>query len=227
MHFFKLKKIINGLKWQFAGIMGKLFIDLFFCTTKIDIIGYKKIRPIHKSGRYIYAFWHSRLLVPLYLGKGKNGVAMVSSSDDGEIIARILQYQGNDSVRGSTSRGGARVLAKHIRLLKQRKRPGAVIPDGPRGPKFKVQPGIIAVAKKTGYNILPISYSAKKRLVLNSWDRFIIPCPFTRCRVVYGNPVYVPHNSTKKEEELYRIHLENELIRITKEADNYFDHKIS
>ena len=112
-----------------------------------------------------------------YIFSGWDGAILVSRSNDGEIIARILQRQGHETIRGSTAKGGLRALATLIKRLKARPRPGVIIPDGPQGPRFKVQPGVIILAKKTGYPIIPVTYSARWMKVFKSWDRFILPCP--------------------------------------------------
>jgi lysophospholipid acyltransferase (LPLAT)-like uncharacterized protein len=221
------KKSPGVIRWRLAGILGKLFIDLLFSTTKTESIGFDKVGPILSSKKFIFAFWHSRILLISYLYRGWNGVILVSASKDGEIIARILQRQGHETIRGSTRKGGARALATQIRKIREGKRPGVVIPDGPTGPRFKAQPGVIILAKKTGLPIVPVSYSAKKIKVFDSWDRFILPYPFTRCRIVYGSPVYVPEDASGYEENNCLIRLEEELCRITSYADRYFGHRLS
>ena len=220
------KNRLAEIKWNLVGGLGKLFIDILFFTLRIERNGYSSVRPVISSHRFILAFWHSRILLISYLYKGWNGVAIVSQSEDGEIIARILKKQGQEPIRGSTTRGGIRALAKQIRCLKERVRPGAVIPDGPQGPRFKAQPGVIVLAKKTGYPIVPVSYSAKKIKIFNSWDRFILPHPFTRCLAVYGEPIYVPKDVDSDGVNMYRLRLEQELCRITFEADQQFGHTI-
>jgi lysophospholipid acyltransferase (LPLAT)-like uncharacterized protein len=161
---------------------------------------------------YLYKWWH--------------GVALVSQHQDGEFIARILQQQAHETIRGSTTRGGLRALAKMIKYMKETSKPGIIIPDGPQGPRFKVQPGIITLARKTGFPIIPISYSAKKAKIFSSWDRFMFPYPFTDCRVIYGNPFYIPADSSRNEERDWQHRLEEEMCRITREVDRHFGHHI-
>lgn len=223
----RLKDRIVEIKWRLVGILGKLVIDLLSFTTAIESVGYDKVKSIFSSRRFVGAFWHSRILLINYLYKRWNGVVLVSSSDDGEIIARIAQSQGYETVRGSTTRGGLRALVGIIKIMKEGIIPAGIIPDGPLGPRFIVQPGVIMIAKKTGYPIVPITYSAKRMKVFASWDRFILPYPFTKCRVVYGDPVYVPKNADKDEEQRCLINLEKELRRITFEADQYYGHNIT
>ncbi|MCP4112295.1 MAG: lysophospholipid acyltransferase family protein [Desulfobacteraceae bacterium] len=214
------------IKLNLMATLGKLFIDFLFSTTKIETKGFENVKEIVNSRKFINAFWHSRLLLINYIYKGWDGAILISKSEDGEIIARIIRKQGHEAIRGSSSKGGLRALAKIIESLNQRIRPAVITPDGPQGPRFKVQPGAIIMAKKTGYPIVPMSYSAKKIKVFASWDRFILPYPFTKCLVIYGNPVYVPENADENAEEVFRLRLEKELCRITVEADQYFGHDI-
>jgi lysophospholipid acyltransferase (LPLAT)-like uncharacterized protein len=222
----KFREALNNLKWILVGIIGKLIIDILFFSTKIETVEFDKVSTHFSSKKFILACWHSRILFVGYFFKGWRGAALVSSSKDGEFIARVLQKQGYETIRGSSSRGGLRALANMIKYLKEKKRPGAIIPDGPRGPRFKVQPGIITLAKKTGYPVVPVSYSAKKIKIFKSWDRFILPFPFTTCRLIYGDPVYVASDADKEEENRCKNRLEKELNRITRDVDSYFGHII-
>ncbi|MBN1841185.1 MAG: lysophospholipid acyltransferase family protein [Deltaproteobacteria bacterium] len=215
-----------GLKWWLVGWLGKGLVDLTCSTTRIEVIGFENVRGNIESGKFILAFWHSRILMISHIFKGWGGVALVSRSEDGEIIAQILHRQGQETIRGSTSRNAVRALARLIKVLKEEIRPGAMIPDGPRGPRFKVQPGVIALAQKTGYPIVPVSYSAKRLKVFASWDRFILPYPFNKSRVIYGTSIYVPLELDSEAREHCRLMLEEELNRITKTVDSYYGHQI-
>jgi len=217
---------ISEIKWNFVGMLGKFLIDLLFSTIKIEKKGFEKAKPIISSGKVIFAVWHSRMLLVSYLCKGLNGMAMVSASKDGEFAARIIQRQGHEAVRGSTKKGGLQALSILISNLKEKDKPCLIVPDGPQGPRHKASPGVIILAKKTGYPVVPISYSARKIKVFASWDRFILPYPFTKCRVVYGTPIYVPQDANKNEEKKCLMALENELNRITSDVDRYYGHNV-
>jgi hypothetical protein len=221
----KRKDKLVEIKWELVGILGKFFIDILYYTTNIELRGFEKVRPIINSRKFIWAVWHSRMLLLNYLTKGSEGTAMVSGSEDGEFVARILKRQGHEAIRGSTTRGGIKALSSLIKKLKEKQRPSIIIPDGPQGPRFKVKSGIIILARETGYPILPFSYSAKRMKVFASWDRFILPYPFTKCLGIYGNPFFVPKDAGKDDLMRYRNLLEKELGRLTKEADSYFNHK--
>ena len=216
----------NNLKWWLVGWLGKGLVDLICGTMRLRFIDLEKARAEIESRRLIFAFWHSRILAISYIYKGWGSAILVSSSRDGEIIAQILQRQGHETIRGSTSRHGVRAMTRLIKALREEIRPGVVVPDGPRGPRFRVQLGVITLAQKTGYPIVPVSYSAKRIKVFASWDRFVLPCPFTQGSVIYGAPVSVPPRLDAEARELCRTRLEDELNRITNEVDHYYGHTI-
>jgi lysophospholipid acyltransferase (LPLAT)-like uncharacterized protein len=222
----KQRQMLTELKWRTVGKLGGMLVDFIFRTSDLDFRGGKPLESLMESRKYIWAIWHSRILMFSYVYTGLNASILVSRSEDGEIIARILQAQGQETVRGSTSKGGLRALSKLIKTLRAENRPGVVIPDGPRGPRFKVQPGVILLAKKTGYPIVPATYSAKKAKIFSSWDRFMLPFPFTKCRMIYGRPVAVPDDVDQAGLEKCRKALEDELNRITALADSAFGHRI-
>ena len=217
----------SEFRWNLIGLLGKTIIDLIFRTASIEVAGCGAVEEILKSRRFILAIWHSRILLVSYIFKGYGGVALVSRSEDGEIIARVLQRQGQETVRGSTTRGGLSALITILRKISGSNRPAVIIPDGPQGPRFRVQPGIISLAKKSGYPIVPVTYSARRMKVFDSWDRFVLPAPFTRCRLVYGRPLWVSKDAGRQTEEEKRLKLEQELRRITSAADHCFGHEIS
>lgn len=223
----RMKDFFEEMKWNAVGWTGKLIIDGLCLTLRMDKVGWERVAPLFKSGKYIMSLWHSRLLVLSYMHKNSNVLVLVSQSKDGEIIKRILDKQGQETMRGSSTRGGLRALAGMIRNLKENQRPGAVTPDGPQGPRFKVKPGIITLAKKTGYPILPMSYSADKIKIFSSWDRFILPMPFGSSTLVYGEPIYVPSRADENQERACMEKLQEEMDRITGFADNLYNHKIA
>jgi lysophospholipid acyltransferase (LPLAT)-like uncharacterized protein len=209
------------------GFAGKRLIDLLFATTRIESDGLSPVQSIIDGGRFIFAIWHSRILLISYVYQRHNGFVLVSQSRDGELIARVLQRQGHTPIRGSSTRGGLRALAAMIRMMRKTGRPGVVTPDGPQGPRFVVQPGVITLAKKSGFPIVPVTYSAGRMKIFSSWDRFILPYPFTTCRIVYGVPMSVPADADPPTEERCRQRLETALRYITQSADRSFGHRIA
>ncbi len=203
---------------------GKLLIDFLFLFSSIEKKGYSSVAPLIDSRRFIFAFWHSRILLLSYIYKQLNASIMVSNSADGEVIAQVLQRHGHKAIRGSTRKGGLRALMHQITDMRTHGRPGVVIPDGPQGPRHKVQTGIILLSKKTGCPIIPLAYSSERRKVFKSWDRFMLPFPWARGIITYGNPIEVPAQADPDTIEHCARQLEQELNRITALADNHFGH---
>jgi len=170
----------------------------------------------------VLAFWHGRSLYFLHLYHRQRFTILVSRSRDGEFVSRILQRFGVHVTRGSSSRGGAQALreiARHVRSGYH----AAMTPDGPRGPRYTVQPGIVALAQQTGAAILPVTYSARWKKVLQSWDGFLVPLPFSQVVVIYGEPVYVPVDASPAVFQAKRQEVEMRLQQITQMADHYFE----
>jgi len=220
------RDLVEGLKWWLIGVLGKAAVDMICATMRIKIVGFEAVKEIVESRRFLLAFWHSRIMLVSYLFQGWGGAILVSASQDGEIMSRILQRQGHETVRGSSSRYGMRALARLIKILKEENRPGVVVPDGPQGPRFKVQPGVITLAQKTGRAIVPISYSAKRVKIFGSWDRFLLPFPFSEATIIYGEPVFVRGELDQEMREHYRLRLEQELNGITNTVDRSYGHVI-
>lgn len=133
----------------------------------------------------VYAFWHSQMLPLLWHHRDQGVAVLISEHRDGELIARAAQALGYRTVRGSTTRGAGRAL---IGLISELERGGqvAVTPDGPRGPAHEFAPGAAIAAQRAGVPILPLAVHAERAWRLRSWDRFLIPKPFSRITVVYG-----------------------------------------
>jgi lysophospholipid acyltransferase (LPLAT)-like uncharacterized protein len=166
----------------------------------------------------ILAFWHNRLLMMPVAARGRRICIMNSQSRDGEIATRTLQRWGIHSVRGSATRGGTAGFLQLVRAFRQ----GytlAIVPDGPRGPRYEVKPGILHLARATGARIYPVSYGASRFRQIGSWDRLIIPLPFARVTYVIGDPLEVGRDAGEKEIAGLRTELEARMNRITAQAD--------
>ncbi|KPA12248.1 hypothetical protein MHK_007546 [Candidatus Magnetomorum sp. HK-1] len=223
---FNVNNLRKDMKWRIIGLTGKYFLDALMSTTQISFHAREQVEPLIKSQRVIYAFWHSRIIPVSYTHQKYNAAIMVSQSKDGEIIAQVIYRQGQEPIRGSTTRGGREALHDIANTLISDIRPGAIIPDGPVGPRCKVKPGIIKLAQMTGHHIIPLTGSTSHMAILNSWDKFVVPRPFSRCLILYGNPIHVPADASKEQLESHRYQLEHELNRITNRVDNYFGHNI-
>jgi lysophospholipid acyltransferase (LPLAT)-like uncharacterized protein len=208
---------------SFVSILGPLFILLLGKSLKIKWIGEENIKPIReRKGKVLYAFWHGRMLILSYSHRGKKVQVLISQHRDGEIIARIIERLGFGTVRGSSSHGGFKAILQMANEAKN----GydlAITPDGPKGPLFQVQPGTAYIAQRSEIPIIPITNSAEKVWTLKSWDRFIIPKPFSKAVIIIGKPIYVSVDLTPDEIDLINLELQENLNLLTEKADNYFE----
>lgn len=173
----------------------------------------------------IYALWHGRMYC-LFKAVPLDQVAiLVSPSNDGEFITRIAQRIGfRHFVRGSHKRGGTQAILGLKKELAERKHSIAFTVDGPRGPRYKVKPGIIRLASQSGTPIIPLG-SATRWLLKKfdrSWDHFHAPLPFTEMQLRYGEPLSIPPNLSDDEIAHYCHQLEEELLRVNLEADSLY-----
>jgi len=142
--------------------------------------------------------------------------ALVSASRDGGVLAQLLDLFDVLPVRGSSSRRGAQALREFLTAAKSG-RDLALTPDGPRGPRYEVQQGIILAAQFTGLPIIPVAWSLGWKLRLRSWDAFQVPLPFSTCRLRLGQPLRVPRTADATERDALRLALSRQLLSITQD----------
>ncbi len=213
------KMKLEKFKYFLVGVFGSIFFRLLFCTISIKEVPDTISQKNKRQGKcMIYAFWHAHILVPSYVGRNLGAKVLISQHRDGEYIAQIVQRLGNDVARGSTTRGGARALLSMIKKIKEEKVSLAITPDGPKGPRFIVQSGVIMLGQKTQYPIIPVMVRHSNCWEMPSWDRFCIPKPFSKVALVYGDPVMIPFKLKKSEVEEYRVLLEKAFIKLRDEA---------
>jgi hypothetical protein len=152
---------------------------------------------VQGPGQVIYTFWHECMLGLSYTHRRQGICILISRHSDGEYIARATSSLGFSSARGSSSSAGAAGVSGMIRAA-ENGRDLAVTPDGPRGPRHVVKPGVVHLASRTGLAIMPLSVDASKGIRLKSWDRFLIPLPLSRFVVGFGDPLFVPREVTKE-----------------------------
>jgi lysophospholipid acyltransferase (LPLAT)-like uncharacterized protein len=148
------------------------------------------VREARAAGAVLWAFWHNRLLGPLVSYRYQGTGVVISQSRDGELIARVVEGFGCVALRGSSSRGGSQALRGLLRHLRSG-RDVAFTPDGPRGPRYTVRPGLAYLAAKTGLPVVPTGVAYSRKAVFASWDRFQLPLPFATVLLHLGSPLYV------------------------------------
>ena len=172
-------------------VVGAVILGLR-ATIRIEERHAERHRRLAESGEpYVYALWHGRMVLPILVHRHEDVVTMASRSKDGEIIARWLLRNGYIPARGSTTRGGGAALQEMIGRVREG-HPAALTVDGPKGPPRVVQPGILRLVRETGARVLPISGASSRPRFLRSWDRYLVPRPFSRNVVTYGEPFDLP-----------------------------------
>ena len=167
----------------------------------------------------ILAFWHSHLLMTMYCRYPEPMAALISQSKDGELIARTIEWFGATAIRGSSSRGGSAAMREILRAARDGMN-FAFTPDGPRGPARVASEGVVYAAQMTGLPIVPVAFAAKKKRLLRSWDRFIVPLPFTRAIFAYGEPMVVARGA---DVEQARLQLEREMNSLADRTEVNFE----
>jgi len=210
--------LINQIKnWLITNIL-KLLINFTGMTTSVRQINKKVLsRAIKKHGSVILASWHQNIFFSIWLLRNKNFTALISSSEDGEIIFNVFKNFGYSAVRGSSTRGGLTALKQLIDLLKKGDSV-AITPDGPLGPPEKIQSGVILLAKYAGVPIIPWNYESLSQWRLESWDKHKIPKPFTSIVESFGEPFYVPKTLLPEEVPFFCEKLEATLKELTKKT---------
>jgi lysophospholipid acyltransferase (LPLAT)-like uncharacterized protein len=184
---------------------------LLFKTCRITVHGQQyKDQIVARGNHHIESFFHYGFLYIFYHSRKESGVAMVSSSKDGEYISRLAMKFGLETVRGSRNSGGMAALKKLIRLMRDGRNAG-IVADGSQGPAKVVQSGTIMLASRTGIPVLPMLWSCNRYVRFNSWDKTVIPYPFSHIQFFFGEPLDVPAKIKSDAFEEYRIILEKRL----------------
>lgn len=194
------------------------YVRLVWLTSRWEILGKEYPDQYWDQNKPIIAcFWHGRLLMMFKSWFGQHKLHMlISSHPDGQIIARTTQNFGYGWIVGSSNRGGRAALLNILKTLKNGDSVG-VTPDGPRGPRYKANLGIVQMARLAKVDLLPVSYSSTRGVFMKSWDRFLLPLPFGKGVFMYG-PLIKVAESSETDEELCQ-QLEESLQELTQKAD--------
>jgi len=205
--------------------LGAQFIRLVHATGAWRVEGGQFPAALWSENKpFILAFWHGRIMMMPYCWRRDKAINMlISQHRDGQFIARTVSHFGIDTVAGSSSKGGSAALRSMLRSLKQGECVG-ITPDGPRGPRMRASDGIVHVARMSGVPVIPCGFSARRRKLLGSWDRFAIAYPFSKGVFVWGEPITVPSDATAEQLELARLAIENGLTAVTQSADRLMGH---
>jgi len=179
------------------------------------------LEPTFKSGKpFIIALWHNRVMMMALVWPYDTPVTILTSGHrDGQLVSKTMGKFGFKAIHGSSEQGGSQALRSILREIKAGKIIG-MTPDGPRGPRMRMKPGIITMARLTGVPIIPVCYCTERNKILNTWDRLLVPLPFGRGKVIWDAPFHVPKDASRDEEEDYRLKLEEQMNRIAAKTDS-------
>jgi lysophospholipid acyltransferase (LPLAT)-like uncharacterized protein len=202
-----------------ASFVGALVIRILGATWRVEWRGLDRLdRARSLSKQVIFSFWHGRLLVYSYSHRDRAVQILASEHPDGDLMGRTAAWLGFGHLRGSTTRRGAAALRDLASVLRDGLDAGLTI-DGPKGPRGVVQQGAIELSRMTSSAVVPMTNSARPRLLFHSWDRFQLPYPFAKVVIAYGEPLLVPAEVPREERERYRLGLERGLTELTTELD--------
>jgi len=211
-------KLRSPLLIRLVALVAAVFVRCWMSTMRIRVMSLDgREHPADPSReRFFYAFWHEGLLGPLTT---KIKVQMlISQHADGELIAQVCQRLGYGVVRGSTTRGGCEAVLNMIRS-KDRSAHLGITPDGPQGPRRKLQMGIIFVSSETNVPIVPVGIGFASAWRANSWDRFAVPIPFSTICGVVGDPIHVPPDLDRSGLLAWRELVEKQMMHVTQLAE--------
>ena len=217
------KKILRTkLAYSVICWVGAKYIKFVSFTNSWSFINKKYVENLWKKNEaFILCFWHGRLLMmPLSWNKEKKINVLISTHSDGQLLSKTVKHFNIETITGSSSKGGSEAIRNIIKSLKSGISIG-MTPDGPRGPRMKVNSAIIKIASLTGHKIVPLSYSVKKKFFLNSWDKFLVALPFGKGCFIWGKPIKIKKNISTNEDLKLSKRLENNLLKLTKKADRY------
>ena len=173
----------------------------------------------NSSGSYILTLWHGRIFYLFYhLRRRSDFHLLISPSVDGDLLTRLAQLMGYSVIRGSTFKKAVSSTRSLIKILKRGERI-IIIADGSRGPRLKAQSGCIQIAGITNSPLIPMTYGAMRKIELNTWDRFVLPLPFTHCTINFGDRISVPHRPDGEVIKNKQKELEESLNLLTEASE--------
>lgn len=217
-----LKKKFRRLLYRYIlPYCGLMIVRLLSMTYRLRIVDAEKEKDLLDSeGSLIYASWHQRFFPGITFFSTRRPICiMISQSNDGEMIARVVNILGWKPIRGSSTRGGREALEKIKELALSGYKVGHIV-DGPQGPFGTIKPGLMRIAQFAGLKVVPTITSGQKRWVFEkSWDKFMIPKPFSRVMIRFGTPIEIPEALSEEAFEEKRRYIEQQMEMLYEDTD--------
>ena len=213
-------KVGDRLLLVFVPFIASRVMHLLNLSLKKEVLGENHLRNTWKRGeQVIISFWHDQLFLLVFGYPGKHAKLLISSSKDGELLARTMRYFDQDTVRGSSSRGGRAAFKAMLDLCKE-KVDIVLTPDGPKGPRHVLKDGVVQLARMSGRPVIPMAFVCSHGHRFQSWDRFLFPYPFARGVYSFGEPVYFDKNEGV---DGFRERLKNAMIDNQRQAETHLE----
>ncbi len=197
-----------------------VILRIIYLLNRIDVIGLEHPTKFWSEGEnVILVFWHEELLLMVQGYRGPKANVLVSASKDGDLGARLMHLFGQDTVRGSSSKGG-RAAFKEMLALSRNPVDLVIIPDGPRGPRRELKEGVIHLARITGRPVIPMTFACSRGRRFNSWDKCLLPYPFGRGVYAYGEPIWF---DKEEGEEIFRNRLVGAMDDLQQQAKDFLE----
>ena len=203
------------------------YLRLVYYTSRWEYFGFEKQEDYDKETRpFIVLMWHNRIALTAFAWDCKNRPIFVLSSGhrDGKLVSGSLAKFGVGCVEGSSSQSPVAATKAVVRLMKTGKN-AALSPDGPRGPRMRMKDGPVIIRKLTNARLTFATYSVKNRIVLNSWDNFVLPLPFNKGVFYWGDEEDLPELQSEKDTAKIATILEDYLNLLTEKADRHMGHE--
>ncbi|MEO5753734.1 MAG: lysophospholipid acyltransferase family protein [Chthoniobacterales bacterium] len=208
---------IDGWKARWLVAFGHRLLQIWARTLRFEIDDRANVVGSPPNERYIGALWHNRLLLfPFVLKKflpARQGAALISTSRDGAILADLVERFGFEVVRGSSSKKGASAIRRLAEVIASG-RDVVITPDGPRGPAYELGQGTVFLAQQSGAAVVPVNMEYSSYWRAKSWDRFILPKPFSTVRVTFGAPHRVAATTDAQSFEQERRRLQEAMMQL-------------
>jgi lysophospholipid acyltransferase (LPLAT)-like uncharacterized protein len=208
---------IEGWRARWLIAFGHRLLQIWARTLRFRIEDQANVIGAPPNERYIGALWHNRLLLLPFVIKRflpeRRGAALISGSRDGALLADLVERFGFEVVRGSSSKKGVSAIRQLAEVIASGK-DVVITPDGPRGPAYELGQGIVFLAQQSGAEVVPINMEYSSSWRVKSWDRFVLPKPFSTVRVIFGRPHRVAQTSTETDFERERVRLQDAMMQL-------------
>lgn len=199
------------IKKRIGVFLATNWVRLIGGSLRLEVTGEEQFKD--NDSKLIFCGWHGKSLIFASYFRKRGYWVIISNSNDGDIQNEVFTRMGYQTIRGSTGRGGVRAALQGVKVLKAGGTM-AITPDGPRGPSGIVQGGVMLMAQKSGAALVPVGLSAKKAIYVRSWDKYMLPYPFSKARMVFGEPLIIPDGADEATVEEVRLKLESEINRL-------------